>query len=147
MNVQAGPVVTLTRADVVIGSRMAARGPMASWSPVIVLEEHGQAPGWFRCQSTIDFQTLAVHHADLMVIPAGRAPSLPPHARRRPSPGELYRAELDALASATAFNLSRATAEWQRRDVLALHRQWAANARRRYQAAVIRDHIDVRALS
>jgi hypothetical protein len=140
---------TLTRADIVIGSRMAARGPLASWSPVIVLDEHERAPGWFRCQSTVTQQVQAVHASDLMCIPAGRAPSLPSGIRRtpRPSPGELYRAELDGLASATAYNLSRATAEWQRRDVLALHRQWTANARRRYQAAVIREHIDLRASS
>ncbi len=134
---------TLARHEISIGSRMAATGPMASWSPVIVLEEHDRAPGWFRVQSTVTQQVQAVHASDLMTVPAGRAPSLPQGIRRtpRPSPGALYRAELDGLASATAYNLARSTAGWQRRDVLALHRQWSANARRRYQAAVIREQI------
>ena len=55
----------------------------------------------------------------------------------RPSPGVAYRDELADLADATAYNLANATEDWQRADVLALHRQWAANARRRYRAALI----------
>ena len=55
----------------------------------------------------------------------------------RPSPGVAYRDELADLADATSYNLANASDEWQRADVLALHRQWAANARRRYRAALI----------
>ena len=65
------------------------------------------------------------------------APTIAPVAGTRPSPGVAYRDELADLADATSYNLANASDDWQRADVLALHRQWAANARRRYRAALI----------